>query len=68
MSTKRTHSDIITYNVNGLSLEQVDMGTKLPNDDEKIRDLKRPRLMTYYGDESDLDELEKNLCLSCSIL
>jgi hypothetical protein len=72
MSNKRSHSDIITYNVKGLSLEQVDMGT-LPNDEEGrtdeqiIRDLKRPRLMTYYGDESDL-ELEKNICQNCSIL
>ena len=69
MSGKRTHSDIIiTHNVQGLSLEQVDMGVKVPDDYEKVRDLKRPRLKTYYGDEAELDDLEKNLCLSCIIL
>ncbi len=67
MSSKISHSEI-TYNDRALSLEQVDMGTILPNDDEKIRNLKRPRLMTYYGDETDFNKLENTLCQNCSIL
>ena len=69
MPAKRSHSDtVITYNVEGRSLERIDMGVEVPNDYEKLRDLKRPRLTTYYGDEADLDEFEKNLCLSCIVL
>ena len=70
MSGKRTHSDtIVSYNISPrMYLEEVDMGVKVPDDEEKVRDLKRPRLNTYYGDEAELDDLEKNLCLSCIIL
>ncbi len=71
MSAKRSFSDsIITRNVTGLSLEQIDMGIPISNDEEKLRDLKRPRLMTYYDEDLEdcTTELEKNLCLSCSIL
>lgn len=64
MSAKRSHSDIIIHNIPGISLEQVDMGTTIDDDYEKIRDLKRPRLTI----EPDLDELENNLCLSCVLL
>ena len=67
MATKRSHCEI-TYNDKVFSLEQIDMGTTLPNDDEKIRNLKRPRLTTYYGDETDFNTLEKTLCQNCSIL